>query len=80
MLQTIEAILEPSGKVRLLEPIHVSKPSRVLLTLLEVPLERETGKAETLLRHLQNNPLPLLGRRSMAEIDAQIEAERSAWD
>jgi len=28
MLQTVEAILEASGKVRLLEPVHVSAPAR----------------------------------------------------
>ncbi|CAA9893011.1 hypothetical protein METHB2_920003 [Candidatus Methylobacter favarea] len=36
MLKTVEAILEPSGEVRLLEPVHVSRPSRVLLTLLKI--------------------------------------------
>jgi hypothetical protein len=80
MLQTVEAILEPSGKVRLLEPIHVSRPSRVLLTLLETPIEPERGSAAGLLQRLRNNPLLPEVRRSMAEIDAQIEKERNAWE
>jgi len=34
MLRTVEAIVEPSGTVRLLEPVTVDKPTRALLTLL----------------------------------------------
>lgn len=34
MLQTIEAIVNPDGTVRLLEKLRVSKPTRVILTLL----------------------------------------------
>ena len=80
MLQTVEAILEPSGEVRLLEPVHVSRPSRVLLTLLETPTEPERGNAAALLQRLRDNPLPQECRRSAKEIDAQIEQERNAWE
>jgi hypothetical protein len=80
MLQTIEAILDPSGEVRLLEPVHLSRPSRVLLTLLETPAEPERGSAAKLLQRLRDNPLPPECRRSMEEIDAQIDKERNAWE
>lgn len=43
MLQTVEGILEPSGAVRLLEPIHVTQPTRVLLTLLQPADEADLG-------------------------------------
>ncbi|MEQ1637800.1 MAG: hypothetical protein ABL903_14035 [Methylococcales bacterium] len=80
MLQTVEAILEPSGEVRLLEPVHVSKPSRVLLTILGTATTPERGQAAALLLRLRNNPLPPECRRSAEEIDMQIEQERSAWE
>lgn len=80
MLQTIEAILEPSGEVRLLEPIHVSAPARALLMLLETSAAAGCGNAAALLQRLRDNPLPPACRRSEEEIDAQIEQERNAWE
>lgn len=35
MLQTVEAIVEPSGTVRLLEQLHVDHPCRAVVTSLE---------------------------------------------
>lgn len=35
MLQTVEAIVEPSGSVRLLEQLHVDHPCRAVVTLVE---------------------------------------------
>lgn len=80
MLQTIEAILEPSGQIHLLEPIHITTPSRVLLTLLETAASTERGSAATLLKRLKENPLPPECQRSEEEIDMQIEQERNAWE
>jgi hypothetical protein len=80
MLQTVEAILEPSGEVRLLEPIRVSAPCRALLTVLETPAAPERGSAAALLKCLRENPLPPECRRTAEEIDAQIEQERNAWE
>jgi hypothetical protein len=34
-MKTVEAIIEPSGEVRLVEPVHVSSPRRALVTILE---------------------------------------------
>ena len=34
-MRTVEAIIEPSGEVRLAEPVHVSSPRRALVTILE---------------------------------------------
>ncbi len=80
MLRTIEAILEPSGEVRLLEQVHVSTPARALLTILETPGDPERGSPAALLKRLRNNPLTPECRRSEQEIDEQIQRERNAWD
>ena len=39
MLRTIEAVIEPDGQVRLLEPISVSCARRALVTVLDEPAE-----------------------------------------
>lgn len=35
MLRTVEAVLESDGRVCLLEPVAVTRPRRVLVTILE---------------------------------------------
>lgn len=40
----------------------------------------EIGSAAGVLDWLRRNPLPAYARRSEAEIDAGIDAERAAWD
>lgn len=35
MLQTVEAEIDVSGNIRLLEPLRVSKKSRAIVTVLE---------------------------------------------
>lgn len=37
MIQTVEAIVDASGRVRLLGDIHVASPRRALVTVLEEP-------------------------------------------
>ena len=34
-MKTVEAIIEPTGEVRLVEPVQVSSPRRALVTILE---------------------------------------------
>jgi nitrous oxide reductase accessory protein NosL len=34
-MRTVEAIIQPSGEVRLVEPVHVQSPRRALVTILE---------------------------------------------
>jgi hypothetical protein len=83
MLQAIEVIVEPSGAIRPLEELHVATPTRAVLILLPLPESRpepEPGSAEGILQFLRDNPLPPECRRSAAEIDAGIQAERDAWD
>lgn len=82
MLQTIEAIVEPSGHVRLLEEVNIVSPRRAIVTLLDsVPSEQyDAGKSGTILKFLAEHRLAPSARLSAEEIDAQIEAERNAWD
>ena len=35
MIQTVEAVIDPQGNVRLLEPVHVRASRRVLVTILD---------------------------------------------
>ena len=83
MSQTIEAIVEPSGLVRLLESVRLTSARRALVTLLDEPASaaaKVPGTSAALLEFLAANRLPASARLSAAEIDAQITAERSAWD
>ena len=37
MIQTVEAVIDADGRVRLLGPVCVSRPRRALVTVLEEP-------------------------------------------
>lgn len=37
MIQTVEAVIDSQGKVRLLGPIQISGPRRALVTILDEP-------------------------------------------
>jgi hypothetical protein len=34
-MKTVEAIIEPTGEIRLLEPMHVASRTRALVTILD---------------------------------------------
>jgi len=83
MLRAIEVIIEPDGVIRLLETLHVTIPTRAVLTLLEAQPQSERPDKATgtdILQFLQNYPLPPEHRRSAVEIDRQISEERTGWD
>jgi hypothetical protein len=43
-MKTVEAIIEPTGEIRLLEPVHVTSQTRALVTVLdEAPNAHETA-------------------------------------
>ena len=66
MIQTIEAIIEPDGKVLLLESVQLKEPRRALVTILED--EPATKVPET----------ALLSEQSLAE-DWNRPEEDEAW-
>lgn len=82
MAQTIEAEIDEQGNVRLLEPVHLTKPTRALVTLLEDRAASAPAKATAAgaLAFLRANRLPEAARPTTTAIDAQIEEERNAWE
>lgn len=53
-----------------LKPYHLAAEAGIALP----------GNPAHILKWLEENPLPAYARRSAAEIDADIEAERNSWD
>lgn len=66
MIQTVEAIIEPDGKVLLLESVHLTESRRALVTILEdEPAQRDSTTA-------------LLSEQSLTE-DWSRPEEDEAW-
>ena len=82
MSQTVQAEINVDGSIRLLEPIHVSKPTRALVTLIEgeyIPTER-LGNVAKILQLLRENRLSDSARPTPEEIETQIAKARESWD
>ncbi len=83
MLQTVEGIIDVDGQIRWLEPLHVAKPSRVLITLLpdtngaRVEPEENIAALQAFLQSPEfiNRPVG-----SAEEIEANIQEMRNSWD
>lgn len=67
MLQTVEAIIEEDGRLRLLETVDLAGARRVLVTFLDISAEEE-NVAET----------ALLSEAALAE-DWNRAEEENAW-
>ena len=67
MAQTVEAVIDEHGNVRLLEPVRLSAPQRALVTVLAEPPAAEV-------RH----ETALLSERALAE-DWNRPEEDAAW-
>lgn len=87
MLQTIEAEIDVNGQVHLLEPIRITKPRRALVTLLEEvapqaagETEGRTGNVAAVLRLLRSPEFANRKSYPAAEIEAQIQENREAWE
>jgi hypothetical protein len=68
-MQTFEAVIEPTGEVRLIEPVIVSSPRRALVTILE-EAPSEAGST--------NDHVALLSEAALAE-DWNRAEEDAAW-
>ena len=66
MLRTIEAVIEPDGRVRLLEPLSLTTAHRALVTVLEESGDEAGG-----------NVTALLSEHALAEWNS--EEEDAAW-
>ena len=65
MIQTVEAIIDASGRVQLLGEVHVDAPRRALVTILEEPAS------------ISNEPA-LLAEKALA-VDWSRTEEDAAW-
>jgi hypothetical protein len=63
-MRTVEAIIQPNGEVRLVEPVHVPSPRRALVTILE--------------EEPQAHDMALLSEAALAE-DWNRPEEDAAW-
>jgi hypothetical protein len=82
MRQTVEGILDVDRQIRWLEPLHVARPSRIIVTLLQEhngtsPVK---GNAKQALQSLRKNRWPAAARPSVAEIETQITEAQESWD
>jgi hypothetical protein len=81
MFQTLEATLDPQGKIHFTEDFHLKGVHRVLIT---VPVESSEhpghGNAASVLAFLRQNRLPDAARLTAEQIEAQIQAGRNARD
>ena len=82
MLQTVEAEIDVSGNVRLLEPLRVSKKSRAIVTVLEETNgdTQEKGNGKMLLELLKSSEFANRKSYSAEQIEAQIDEARNSWE
>ncbi len=82
MLQTVEAEIDVDGKVKLLEPVRVTKKTRAIVTLLEDAngkLEQK-GNSKKMSELLKSPEFANRKSYSAEEIEAQIEEARNSWE
>jgi hypothetical protein len=78
MLTTVEAEIEVGGKIRLLEPVEVTKTTRAIVTLLD----ESNGKKSNANKMLAFMAKPEFRNRksySAEVIEAQIQEARDSW-
>ena len=79
MLTTVEAEIEVSGNVRLLEPVEVKQTMRAIVTLLENS-SGSLGNADKVLAFLQSPEFKNRKSYSVEEVEAQIQDARNSWE
>ena len=82
MSHTVQAEINVDGSIRLLEPIHVDKPTRALVTLIDGEYNSvdRPGNAANVLKFLRENRLPDAAKPTREEIETQIAEARESWD
>jgi hypothetical protein len=84
MLQAIEVIVEPGGTIRPLDELHVTVPTRAVLTLLApatTPLdEPEPGNGVAILTLLKTPRFAQRPLADAAEVEQRIKDLRNDWD
>ena len=82
MLQTVEAEIDASGNVRLLEPVRVTRKARAIVTVLEETngARENEGNAKQILELLKSPEFANRKSYSAEEIESQIEEARNSWE
>lgn len=83
MYQSVEAIVEPSGVVRLLETVPLTRPTRAVVTFLVASPSASSAPApvsSSIVAWLDSNALPPASIRSHQDIEDDISELRHAWD
>ncbi len=62
------------------EVIIANRGAPVARLVAASPAEPQVGTGASIIKWLEENPLPESSRRSAEEIDASIAEERAAWD
>ena len=73
-MQTLKAIIDEQGNVKLLEPVNLSQKRQALVTILE-----ESVAETSLISFLDKLVSVPTSKRSPGEIEADIQAERNTW-
>jgi hypothetical protein len=79
MLTTVEAEIDVNGNVRLLEPLKLSKKSRVLITILDEPTGIQDPENK-MLNLLKNPEFANRKSYSVEEMENRIEELRNSWE
>ena len=74
-MRTVKAIMDEYGHIELLEPVTLDTKRQVLVTILE-----NNHPQASLLEFLDDLASFPLSERNPKEIEADIQAERNAWD
>ncbi len=83
MTKTVEAIIDPEGTIHFRDKIRLTRPQRVLITLLEEESTTPDGEDGSVAQMLALLAEPLFRDRpfgSAAELEATVEHNRHAWD
>ena len=87
MLQAVEAVINPDGTVQLLEKLHVTQPTRVILTLLPGKLSElphaiwssRKGNVADALALLKSPRYQLRPKGDPVAMENVIHENRNAW-
>lgn len=83
MMRTLEGTLNPEGTIRFSETVRLTRPQRVLVTLLEEESASPAHEADPLARLLSLLAAPEFRDRPYgiaADLEALVEQNRDAWD
>ena len=75
-MRTVKATIDEHGKVELLEPVSLNDKRQALVTILEA----DTSDKASLLTFLDHLATVSPSSRNPEEIEADIQAERNAWN